>query len=162
MNERAKIKTPAAPTSVTTGPIAGSRKVYASPKGHGDIRVPFREIVLSDAAEAPVRVYDASGPYTESDARIDLAAGLAPLRESWIAKRGYGVIEGRLAKPEDNGHVSAERLAPHCPATRILRAGAPGELVTQYEFARAGIVTQEMIYVAHRENLAREAAHAEA
>jgi phosphomethylpyrimidine synthase len=162
MNEHAKIKAPAAPTSVTTGPIAGSRKVYASPKGHADIKVPFREIVLTDAGEAPVRVYDASGPYTESDVRIDLAAGLAPLRESWIAERGYRAIEGRLVKPEDNGHVSDERLAPHCPATRILRAGAPGELVTQYEFARAGIITQEMIYVAHRENLAREAAHEEA
>src|SRR5271154_3983130 len=90
MNEHAQIKTPAAPTSVTTGPIAGSRKVYASPKGHADINVPFREITLTGAGEAPVRVYDASGPYTESDVRVDLAAGVAPVRESWIAKRGYG------------------------------------------------------------------------
>ncbi|MGO9768564.1 MAG: phosphomethylpyrimidine synthase ThiC [Roseiarcus sp.] len=162
MNERAKIATPAAPQNVTTGPIAGSRKVYASPKGHADVAVPFREIVLSDANEPPVRVYDASGPYTEADVRIDLKAGLPPVREGWIAKRGYAAIPGREVKPEDNGHVSAERLAPHCPATRTLRGGAPGQLVTQYEFARAGIVTQEMIYVAHRENLAREAAHEEA
>ena len=158
MNELAKVTTPAAPQSVTTGPIAGSRKVYASPKGHADVRVPFREIALSDPSEPPVRVYDASGPYTEADARVDLAAGLPPVREAWIAARGYAAIPGRETKPEDNGHVSAERLAPHCPATRTLRAGAPGQLVTQYEFARAGIVTQEMIYVAHRENLAREAA----
>jgi phosphomethylpyrimidine synthase len=158
MNELAKIKTPAAPESVTTGPIAGSRKVYAAPKGHADVAVPFREIALSDANEPPVRVYDPSGPYTETDARVDLNAGLKPVREGWIAKRGYAAIPGRAVKPEDNGHVSAERLAPHCPATRILRGGAPGQLVTQYEFARAGIVTEEMIYVAHRENLAREAA----
>ncbi len=158
MNELAKIKTPAAPESVTTGPIAGSRKVYASPKGHADVAVPFREIVLSDANESPVRVYDPSGPYTEADARVDLNAGLEPVREAWIAGRGYTAIPGREVKPEDNGHVSAERLAPHCPATRTLRAGQPGQLVTQYEFARAGVVTQEMIYVAHRENLAREAA----
>ena len=85
MNERAKIKAPAAPESVTTGPIVGSRKVYASPKGHADIRVPFREIALSDPNEPPVRVYDASGPYTEADARVDLAAGLAPVREAWIS-----------------------------------------------------------------------------
>ena len=158
MNEHAKIKTPAAPTSVTTGPIAGSHKVYASPQGHPEVRVPFREITLSDPLEPPVRVYDASGPYTENDVRVDLAAGLSPTREAWIAKRGYAAIEGRAVKPEDNGHVSADRLAPHCPATRVLRAGAPGQLVTQFEFARAGIVTEEMIYVAHRENLAREAA----
>ena len=156
MNEHAKV--PAAPSEVTTGPIAGSRKVYASPRGRDDLHVPFREIALSDAAEPPVRVYDASGPYTDSAARIDLSAGLAPMREGWIAARGYQEIAGRAIKPEDNGLVSDERLAPHCPAQRRLRAGAPGQLVTQYEFARAGIVTEEMIYVAHRENLAREAA----
>jgi phosphomethylpyrimidine synthase len=156
MNEYAKI--PTAPSRVTTGPIEGSRKVYASPKSRDDIRVPFREIALSDPIEPPVRVYDASGPYTDPAARIDLEAGLEPVRESWIARRGYAAIEGRAIKPEDNGSVSTERLAPHCPARRTLRAGAPGQLVTQYEFARAGIVTEEMIYVAHRENLAREAA----
>jgi phosphomethylpyrimidine synthase len=156
MNEYAKI--PTAPSRVTTGPIEGARKVYASPKSRDDIRVPFREIALSDPIEPPVRVYDASGPYTDPAARIDLEAGLEPVRESWIARRGYAAIEGRAIKPEDNGSVSTERLAPHCPARRTLRAGAPGQLVTQYEFARAGIVTEEMIYVAHRENLAREAA----
>ncbi len=158
MNEHAKIKTPGAPTRVTTGAIAGSRKVYASAKSHPDIRAPFREIELSDALEPPVRVYDASGPYTEAGAQVDLGAGLKPVREAWIAGRGYATISGRAVRPEDNGHVSADRLAPHCPATRTLRAGAKGQLVTQYEFAKAGIVTQEMIYVAHRENLARESA----
>ena len=162
MNERAKIKAPAAPESVTTGPIIGSHKVYASPKGHADIRAPFREIALSDPNEPPVRVYDASGPYTEAEARVDLAAGLKPVREAWVSARGYASIAGRAIKPEDNGSVSTERLAPHCPAQRTLRAGAPGQLVTQYEFARAGIVTEEMIYVAYRENLAREAAVADA
>ena len=158
MNEHAKVATPAAPSSVTTGPIAGSRKVYASPMGRDDVRIPFREITLSDTLEPPVRVYDASGPYTDPAASIELGAGLAPMREGWIAKRGYADIEGRAIKPEDNGDVSADRLAPHCPARRILRAGADGQLVTQFEFARAGIVTEEMIYVAHRENLGREAA----
>ena len=65
------------PQSVTTGPIQGSRKVYASPAGRPDIRVPLREIALSDPLEPPVRVYDPSGPYTEADAAIDLAAGAA-------------------------------------------------------------------------------------
>jgi phosphomethylpyrimidine synthase len=155
MNEIPKF---AAPETVTTGPIVGSRKVYAAPKGRPDIRVPFRQIALSDANEPSVRVYDPSGPYTEGAARVDLARGLAPVRDAWVAARGYAAIEGRAIRPEDNGAVSVDHLAPLCPATRTLRAGNPGQLVTQFEFARAGIVTEEMIYVAHRENLAREAA----
>ena len=155
MNEIPKF---AAPRTVTTGPIAGSRKVYAALGARADIRVPFREIALSDPNEAQVRVYDPSGPYTESDVAIDLAEGLPSVREAWIKARGYAAVEPRAIKPEDNGHVSADHLAPLCPAERKLRAGKPGQLVSQLEFARAGIVTEEMIYVAHRENLAREAA----
>ena len=152
----------ALPQSVTTGPIEGSRKVYAAPAGRPDIRVPFREIVLTDPNEAPVRVYDPSGPYTEADAGIDLNQGLPFVREAWIASRGYAAVAPRAVKPEDNGNISAEKLVPACPAERIIRRGAPGQTVTQYEFARAGIVTEEMIYVAHRENLARETALANA
>src|SRR5829696_4910942 len=150
------------PQSVTTGPIEGSRKVYAAVPGRPDIKVPFREIALSDPAEAPVRVYDPSGPYTETDSGIDLNKGLSGVREPWIAARGYAAIEPRAVKPEDNGNISVEKLAAHCPAERVIRRATPGQLVTQYEFARAGIVTEEMIYVAHRENLAREKALAEA
>ena len=82
--------------------------------------------------EPPVRVYDASGPYTEADVRIDLAAGLPPVREAWIAARGYAAIPGREIKPEDNGHVSAERLGAALPgdahASRR-RAGATGDAI---------------------------------
>jgi phosphomethylpyrimidine synthase len=158
MNEIASSTKFAAPRSVTTGPIAGSRKVYAAPRARPDIRVPFREIALSDPNEPAVRVYDPSGPYTEGMGPIDLAGGLAPVREAWVDARGYASTQGRAIKPEDNGDVSADHLAPLCPASRAVRAGRPGELVTQLEFARAGIVTEEMIYVAHRENLAREGA----
>src|SRR6202142_3341430 len=155
MNEIPKF---AAPRTVTTGPIIGSRKVYATHKGNIDIRIPFREIALSDPNEAPVRVYDPSGPYTESNAAIDLAAGMKPVREAWVEARNFAEARPRASKPEDNGNFSTDRLAPLCPAERTLRAGRPGQLVTQFEFARAGIVTEEMIYVARRENLAREAA----
>ena len=155
MNEIPKF---AAPRSVTTGPIAGSRKVYAPLKGNAGVCVPFREIALSDPNEAPVRVYDPSGPYTESNIAIDLADGLPTVREAWIETRGLAAVRPRAIKPEDNGNVSADHLAPLCPAKRRLRAGKPGQLVTQLEFARAGVITEEMIYVAHRENLAREAA----
>ncbi|MFL5213146.1 MAG: phosphomethylpyrimidine synthase ThiC [Microvirga sp.] len=150
------------PQSVTTGPIQGSRKVYASPAGRPDIRVPLREIALSDPLEPPVRVYDPSGPYTEADAVIDLAAGAPLVREAWISSRGYAAVAPRPVKPEDNGNISVEKLVAPCPAARTVRRGAAGQRVTQYEFARAGIVTEEMVFVAHRENLAREAALAEA
>ncbi|WP_267421840.1 phosphomethylpyrimidine synthase ThiC [Methylobacterium sp. GC_Met_2] len=143
------------PEAVTTGPVTGSRKVYASPVGRSDIRVPYREIALSDPKEAPVRVYDPSGPYTETDARIDLSAGLTGVREPWIAARGYTAVEPRAVKPEDNGFAGDKLVAP-CPAERTIRKAAPGQKVTQYEFARAGIITEEMIYVAHRENACRE------
>ncbi|WP_237476846.1 phosphomethylpyrimidine synthase ThiC [Lichenibacterium dinghuense] len=151
-----------APDTVTTGPIIGSRKVYASPKSHPQLRVPFREITLTDPKEPPVRVYDPSGPYTEDGARIDLRQGLPAIREGWIAARGFEAVEGRAVRPEDNGNLPEDRVAEPCPAHRILRAARPGQMATQYEFARAGIVTEEMAYVAHRENLAREAAQADA
>jgi phosphomethylpyrimidine synthase len=111
------------PETVTTGPVTGSRKVYASPAGRSDIRVPYREIVLSDPKEEPVRVYDPSGPYTETDARIDLTAGLPGVREPWIAARGYAAVEPRAVKPEDNGFAGDKLVAP-CPAERTIRKAA--------------------------------------
>ncbi|BDL38952.1 MULTISPECIES: phosphomethylpyrimidine synthase ThiC [Methylorubrum] len=143
------------PASVTTGPVQGSRKVYAEAPGRPDIRVPYREIALSDPKEEPVRVYDPSGPYTETDAAIDLEKGLAAVREPWIVGRGYAAVKPREVKPEDNGFAAADKLVAPCPAERTIRRAEPGQLVTQYEFARAGIITEEMIYVAHRENACR-------
>ncbi|HYZ63842.1 MAG TPA: phosphomethylpyrimidine synthase ThiC [Acetobacteraceae bacterium] len=151
------------PSSVTTGPIAGSRKVYGSPADRPDISVPFREVVLDPSArEEPVRLYDTSGPYTEDGASIDLGAGLPRVRARWLERRGFGTAAPRAVRPEDNGYVPADRLVPACPAELPLLEGKPGQLVTQYEFARAGIITEEMIYVAHRENLGRTQALAEA
>src|SRR5271156_1221027 len=146
------------PTSVTTGPIAGSRKIYTSPEGHPDIRVPFREIALDPSArEEPFRTYYTSGPFTDPAATIDLAAGLTPLRAPWLAKRGFTRIEPRAVRPEDNGNIGADKLVPACPADLPIFGGKPDQMVTQYEFARAGIITEEMIYVAHRENMGRAA-----
>ncbi len=151
------------PSAVTTGPITGSVKVYSSPEGRPDISVPFKEIALDPSAkEAPLRLYDTSGPYTEANATIDLAAGLPAIRAPWLARRGFAPAAPRAVRPEDNGYVPAERLVPECPAPQTLLEGRPGQHVTQYEFARAGVITEEMIYVAHRENLGRAAAHAEA
>ena len=147
------------PASVTTGPIGKSRKVYSSPKGRDDIRVPCREIPLDPSSgEPPLRVYDPSGPYTCASFTPDLSAGL-PSARPWLATRaGLETYQGRGVKPEDNGFAEGERLVPPCPAERGLHRAAGASPVTQFEFARAGIVTEEMIYVAHRENLCRERA----
>ncbi len=147
------------PASVTTGPIGKSRKVYSSPKERDDIRVPYREIALdASSGEPPLRVYDPSGPYTCASFTPDLSAGL-PSARPWLATRaGLETYQGRGVKPEDNGFAEGERLVPPCPAARRLYRAAGAQPVTQLEFARAGIVTEEMIYVAHRENLCRERA----
>ena len=144
------------PNSVTTGPIIGSRKVYLTPSCRPDIRVPFREVALHPTAqEPPLRLYDTAGPYTDPAAHIDLDTGLFQSRAPWILARNFEKVAGRNIKPEDNSFAPANRLVPLCPALHHIFAGQAERLVTQLEFARAGIITEEMIYVAHRENLGR-------
>jgi phosphomethylpyrimidine synthase len=165
---------------VTTGPIAGSRKIYARPEAGPDLRVPLREIALdASSGEPPVPVYDPSGPYTDPDVTIDVQRGLPRTRVQWVRERG--VVEeygGRAIKPVDNGNVTGKHLArnfPHTPrpmravgTSAHSRASGNPELgprlreeaghhpLTQLEWARAGIITKEMIYVAERENLGRK------
>src|SRR5271165_5966895 len=87
------------PSSVTTGPIAGSAKIYSSPEGRPDILVPFREITLDPSArEEPYRAYDCSGVYTDPAVTIDLESGLPPVRAQWLAKRGFERIAARAVK----------------------------------------------------------------
>ncbi len=139
---------------VTTGPLVGSRKIYSSPDGHEDVRVPFRSIELTNGDG--FQVYDTSGPYADSEAVIDVKRGLAPLRTSWIeARGGTERYQGRDVKPEDNGNVGAAHLAREFKVARQPLRGLPGQPVTQLEFARAGIITKEMVYIAHRENVGR-------
>jgi phosphomethylpyrimidine synthase len=145
---------------VTTGPIRGSKKVHVGPLG-----VAMREISLEPSCgEAPVRVYDASGPYTDNDVQIDIAAGLAELRRPWQLARGdVEEVVQREVRPEDNGqHVGASGPdrsggVPAFPNVRkvVLRA-KPGANLSQMHYARQGIITPEMEYVAVRENLGRE------
>ncbi|MCH8238663.1 MAG: phosphomethylpyrimidine synthase ThiC, partial [Proteobacteria bacterium] len=139
---------------VTMGPLPASSKVYTSPEGHEDVRIPLREIALAD--NDSFSVYDTSGPYTDPKAKIDVEKGLAPVRLAWITERG-GVEEyaGRDVRPEDNGNVGGKHLARDFPSKRRPLRGLDGHPVTQFEFARAGIITNEMIYIAHRENLGR-------
>src|SRR5882757_9314056 len=102
---------------VTTGPLPASTKVYSCPEGHPDVRVPFRDVALSEKSEvATFRVYDPSGPYTDAGAKIDVDQGLPRLRASWISERGgIECYTGRAVRPEDNGNVGASHLARDFP-----------------------------------------------
>ncbi|MFZ2979916.1 MAG: phosphomethylpyrimidine synthase ThiC, partial [Sphingobium sp.] len=147
---------------VTTGPIRGSKKfhVVAPSVQAGEIRVAMREIHLEPSCgEPPLRVYDTSGAYTDPKALIDIRAGLAQLRRDWIVGRGdVEEYDGRGLKPEDNGQLGPDRSGGVAPfphvVQRPLRAKA-GMNVSQMHYARRGIITPEMEYVAVRENLGR-------
>ena len=144
---------------VTAGPIRGSKKIHVAAQTGSGVRVAMREIHL-EGDEAPVRVYDTSGPYTDPEVIIDINAGLAQMRREWIEARGdVESYDGRETKPEDNGQLGPDRSGgvPRFPGveTRPLRAKA-GQNVTQMHYARQGIITPEMEYVAERENLGRE------
>src|SRR6202171_5386268 len=144
--------------AVTTGPLASSRKIFVTPDEAPDVRVPLREIILSEGVGEPnLPVYDTSGPYTDPDVTIDVNAGLSRARIAWVKERG-GVEEyqGRAVKPFDNGNVSGDKAAKAFTAYHKPLRGLDGPMITQLEFARAGIINKEMIYVANRENLGRK------
>src|SRR5829696_9218651 len=146
---------------VTTGPIRGSRKIYV--EGRDGIRVAMRVVDLEPSSgEPPVTLYDTSGPYTDPQQRIDIMAGLPELRAQWIRARGdVEEVDARDVRPEDNGQLGPDRSGGVQPfpsvRKRVLRA-SPGANVTQMHYARRGIVTAEMEYVAARENLGRSTA----
>jgi phosphomethylpyrimidine synthase len=144
---------------VTTGALPASEKVYTAPEADPSLRVPHRLIHLHPSAEEPpVPVYDTSGPYSDPAVKIDVENGLPRHRTAWVKERGHVVeYDGRDVKPEDNGHATGKYLAREFPVThRPLKGDGTGP-VTQYEYAKAGIITKEMIYVAERENLGRKA-----
>jgi phosphomethylpyrimidine synthase len=143
---------------VTTGPIAGSRKIYATPGAAPDLKVPLREVVLdASSGEPPLPLYDPSGVYTDPDVTLDVEKGLARTRIDWVRERG-GVeeYEGRPIKPVDNGNVTGKHLARNFPNTPQPLQGIADKPITQLEWARSGIITKEMIYIAERENLGRK------
>ncbi len=142
-----------------TRPIPGSRKIFVE-GSRPDLRVAMREIVQSQTPtlfggedNPPITVYDPSGPYTDPDARIDLSTGLAPLRARWIEERGDTVLLSQLSSEfgrgrDGNAKLDAVRF-PNRMLPRVARAGAN---VSQMHYARRGIITPEMEYVAIREN----------
>jgi len=138
--------------AITRGALPGSRKIAVD-------GVPFREVALY-GGEPSVRLYDTSGPYTDDSARIDIEAGLAARRREWILARGdVEEYDGRARKPEDDGLKRGELLS----VAQFDRAGLKplraktGRNVSQLHYARQGITTEEMKFVAARENLGRSA-----
>jgi phosphomethylpyrimidine synthase len=142
---------------VTTGPLPASRKVYTGDSARG-MRVPHRDISLHPSAgEPPLRVYDTSGPYTDPAVNIDIEAGLPRWREAWVEARGDTRVDaGRPLQDVDNGNPSAANRVPSFPVPRRPRR-ATGAAVTQLAYARRGIVTPEMEFIAERENQGRSA-----
>ena len=149
--------------NLTLGPLPASKKIYVQSKNFPDVKVAMREIALSEKSEVKsFTVYDPSGVYTDQNFldKIDVNKGLPKLRQDWILERGdVEFIEGRKVKPEDNG-VTVSNAKPSAPEFdlsdfKILRA-KNGKAPTQLAYARAGIITKEMEYVAIRENMKRE------
>jgi phosphomethylpyrimidine synthase len=154
--------------------LPNSKRVYVNGTIHPDVRVAFREISQSPTKSlsgdvednAPVRVYDTSGPWGDPDFEGDVAKGLPALRDKWIRDRAdVEEYDGRTAKPLDNGYLSgvhADHATQRDKANRLtefpglrrkpLRASA-GHPVTQYWYAKQGIITAEMEFIAIRENM---------
>ncbi|WP_426457738.1 phosphomethylpyrimidine synthase ThiC [Bacillus altitudinis] len=162
MNEKTNVPS----TQSLLSNFEGSRKVYEQ-GSRPDILVPKREIALTntvtqagDIQNEPIRVYDTSGPYTDEEAHIDVTKGLKRLRSAWIKEReDTESYEGRQVKPEDNGYrlngkesfQAAQTEFHHVP----LR-GKQGACVTQMHYAKKGIITPEMEFIALREQLSPE------
>jgi phosphomethylpyrimidine synthase len=143
----------AVPRSIVSTPLPASRKVYRAGTLHPGIRVPMREISLHPSSqEPPLTVYDSSGPYTDPHVENDIERGLPRLRQSWIEARAD--VEVYCSRP-------VEKAADEFPGSRRPLRGRNGVAVTQLAYARAGIITPEMEFVAIRENVAPEFVRAE-
>lgn len=148
------------------GPLPASRKIFAQGAIHKDVRVPMREIALTptkshfpgqpDSPNAPIVVYDTSGPFTDPAARIDVYKGLEPIRAKWIEARGdsapLDVLTSRYGR-ERLADTGLDKL--RFQHLRLPRRAKPGANVSQMYYARKGIVTPEMEYIAIRENMLR-------
>jgi phosphomethylpyrimidine synthase len=158
--------------SERNGQLPNSKKTYVAGNLHPGVRVPFREITLAPTKSIdgkieinePVRVYDTSGPWGDPDFHGDAAQGLPPLRGKWIRERtDVEEVSGRAVSPRDDGYLSEVHRASangHNGDSRFderkpLRARG-GSAVTQLAYARRGIITPEMEFIAIRENLGRE------
>lgn len=154
---------PSQPFGVTTGALPGSKKAYVEGSERlGGVKVAMRKIELAaTSGEDPLTVYDTSGIYTDAATKVDITKGLAKLRGEWVEKRGdVERYEGRPMRPEDNGYKEYQKievmLYPNVEKKPLRAKGSAA--VTQMAYAKRGIVTPEMEYVAIRENEGRIAA----
>ncbi|HZM03868.1 MAG TPA: phosphomethylpyrimidine synthase ThiC, partial [Candidatus Saccharimonadales bacterium] len=139
--------------------LPNSKKVFLPGKLHPGLRVPFREITLSPTkardgrseSNEPVRVYDCSGSWGDEAFLGTVEEGLPPLRRDWILRRGD--VESYESRATANGNGESFRMPPRPP----LRAKA-GQVVSQFQYARRGIITPEMEFIAIRENMGRDVA----
>lgn len=153
-----KLPVDPSPHLITREPLPASEKVYVDSESMPGVSVPMRKISLTDGTS--VTVYDTSGPYTDPKADIDVHAGLPDIRSTWIdARDDTEFYEGREVKPIDNGHDDSEKAFQFYneKLQRQPRRAKSGMNVTQLHYARRGIITPEMEYIAIRENQAREA-----
>lgn len=150
---------PASNDILTRDPLPASHKTYISGEIHPDIKVPMRAISLTNGET--VTVYDTSGPYTDPNIEIDVAQGIPAIRKDWIANRNdVEAYEGRIIDPKDNGYKNRTQMETAIAGAsslmrQPLRAKA-GQNVTQLHYARQGIITPEMEFIAIRENQRRD------
>jgi phosphomethylpyrimidine synthase len=161
MNSKAPIEI-RRPEGITCDPLPASRKTFVAPAktpiNGVEIKVPMREISLTDGSS--VTVYDTSGPYTDRSKKIDIRMGLAPYRADWIANRGDSELyAGRNVIPADDGLTvqGGANKQLNKDLQRQPRRAMSGRNVTQMHYARSGIITPEMEFIAVRENQARAA-----
>ncbi len=153
---------------ISKEPFPASEKFYVKSERFSDVNVAMRKINLSATAKEPaVIVYDTSGPYTDSSKNVDIRKGIEKIRENWIeGRQDVERYEGRQIKPEDNGFKVGDKAIGKVeefkfPNVRPLRAKAGGN-VTQMYYAKQGIITKEMEYIAIRENQGRAQLRADA
>jgi phosphomethylpyrimidine synthase len=150
---------------ITTEPLPASHKIYVSSTRRSDVSVPLRAIAIGrqgrhgsnghDDVPDQVIVYDTSGPYTDPNVETDIRRGLRPLRLAWIRARGdVEECNGPVYQPAAGNGGSATERFPEASRRPVLRA-QPGRNVSQMHYAKQGIVTPEMEYIAIRENLGR-------
>ena len=142
------------PTTGTAFP--GSRKTYLQ-GSRPDLQVPMREVVLSTGDS--VVLYDTSGPYTDPGLRTDIRLGLPPLRSGWVTERGdTAAYDGRPVQPVDNGQKARDHrdLDSVFATTRQPLRALAGRTVTQMRYAKQGVITSEMEFVALREGVSAE------
>ncbi len=143
---------------ITREPLPASNKSYIKGEIFENLQVPMREISLTDGTS--ITVYDASGPYTDPKVDIDVCQGLADVRSHWIeARDDVEYYQGRELKPIDNGHSDQQKSLEYFNSElqRQPRRAKAGQNVTQMHYARQGMITPEMEYIAIRENQARDA-----